>query len=70
MRPRTVAAYTIRGKYGTYAVPTIAAVDNRLFLLNRMRTTATPEVAARIRHDLDLLLDWRAQLVEERGSTT
>jgi len=70
MRPRTVAAYTLRGKYGTYAVPTIAAVDNRLLLLNRMRTTATPEVAARIRHDIGLLLDWRLELMRERGSTT
>lgn len=70
MRPNTSRAYTIQGRYGTYLVPTLAAIDNRLRVLTRMLPKATPDVAARIRHDLDALLDWRLELVTERGSTT
>jgi siroheme synthase (precorrin-2 oxidase/ferrochelatase) len=70
MRPNVSRAYVVKGRYGTYAVPTLAAVDNRLGILVRTLCGAKPDVAARIRHDIEALLDWRLELMAERGTTT
>lgn len=68
MRPNETRRYTINGAVGIYTVPTIAAIDKRLVTLRRLlRTHANP---ARVWADIDALLDWRNQLMEERGSTT
>jgi len=68
VRPNEQRRYTIAGAVGTYLVPTIAAVDKRLVTLRRLlRTHPSP---ARVWADIDALLDWRNQLMEERGSTT
>lgn len=70
MRPAAQARYTIIGKYGSYVVPNLAAVDARLRTLTRLQRDASPAAAARIRHDIDLLLEWRTELMQERGATT
>lgn len=70
MRPNETRRYTVTGRFGVYAVPSLGATDNRLRSLVALLGTAKPDVAARIRHDLDLLLEWRFELMAERGSTT
>lgn len=65
MRPRTVRAATVQGRFGVYTVPTIAAVDARLRALLAMFPTATPVGRERIRADIDTLLDRRLDLMGE-----
>jgi hypothetical protein len=68
MRPNETRRYTINGAVGIYLVPTIAAIDKRLVTLGRLlRTHANP---ARVWADVDALLDWRLELMAERGTTT
>lgn len=68
MRPNISRSYTITGKAGTYLVPTIDAVDKRLATLRvLLRTHSSP---ARVWADIDALLEWRWQLMQERGATT
>jgi hypothetical protein len=59
--------HTIRGRYGTYLVPTVQAVDVRCATLVTLLATATPDGEARIRDDLDTLLAWRLELM--RGAS-
>lgn len=70
LRPNIGRTYTVKGRYGTYMVPNIPAVDGRLRALVRLLPAVTETAAARIRWDIELLLDWRLELMQERGSTT
>lgn len=70
MRPNVSRSYTITGRYGIYLCPTVSAVDSRSRILAGLLAGATPDTAARIRHDLDLLLDHRLALMTEREAAT
>lgn len=70
MRPNVQRRYTIVGRAGVHVVPNIPAVDARLRNLWGLLPKVTAEAAARIRHDADLLLDWRNELMAERGSSS
>lgn len=68
MRPNITRSYTVNGQAGTYLVPTIDAVDKRLTTLRiLLRAHSSPH---RVRADIDALLDWRLELMAERGATT
>lgn len=66
MRPLLARRHTITGRYGTYLVPTVQAVDARCAALVGLLPAAAPDVRARIRDDLDTLLAWRLQLMREQ----
>lgn len=68
MRPNEARRYTIAGAVGTYTVPTVAAIDKRLVTLRGL--LCTHPSPARVWADIDALLDWRNELMAERGSTT
>jgi hypothetical protein len=68
VRPNETRRYTIQGKAGTYLVPTITAVDNRLRTLRGLLATHT--TPRRVWVDIDSLLDWRLELMAERGTTS
>jgi len=68
VRPNIHRSYTITGQAGTYLVPTIDAVDKRLATLRiLLRAHSSPH---RVWADVDALLDWRLELMAERGATT
>ena len=68
MRPNVSRRYTIQGRAGVCICPTIDAIDKRLTILRvLLHRHAHPH---RVRADCDALLDWRLELMAERGATT
>jgi hypothetical protein len=55
------------GRCGSYLAPTLSAVDNHLRALRTRLTHATPTMAAKLRADIDGLLDRRVELLREDG---
>jgi hypothetical protein len=58
------------GKCGSYLAATVDQVDKHLRGIRTwLKGTVEPRRAANLRHDLDLLLDRRAELVVAQGDT-
>lgn len=68
MRPHIARRFTVQGVAGIYVCPNVAATDARMRSLLRMLPLVTAEAQARIRIDLDKLLDHRLELMAERGN--
>lgn len=62
--PPTIARNYVRGQLGGYQAQSVALVDKHLRRLRkRLRERTTPQIHARVRHDVDLLLDARLVLM-------